>query len=245
MLIQFTHLIISTSQHNVFINTHLSASWFSTMSAFKVCVCRFTNPLHLVRILWCNDCMVSQGHNVLSTKHLLSLLMTTRFHKAMSFPPFVLSVCQWHQVSSKRLSMMKNKNGTRRCSRIHWLRLCRNDALKISMWKYAKHLKLWRTPRGKCSNRISKDCSWIQERSSLPMKLSTSRAPHHVLWIGTLCAIMRCVSVIVTSQLATLDKYPGDEITFTQFREMIDIPDQLDWSFQKKKKWLEGKEGMK
>ena len=37
-------------------------------------------------------------------------------------------------------------------------------------------------------------------------------------------------------QLSTLEKYPGDEITFTQFREIIDIPDQLDWTMLRKKK---------
>ena len=37
-------------------------------------------------------------------------------------------------------------------------------------------------------------------------------------------------------QLAAIEKYPGDEITFTQFREIIDIPDMLDWTLMKRKK---------
>merc|ERR1712019_21753 len=47
--------------------------------------------------------------------------------------------------------------------------------------------------------------------------------------------LMNTGEKLTPDELATLDKYPGDEITFTQFREMIDIPDQLDWSFQRKK----------
>jgi len=27
-----------------------------------------------------------------------------------------------------------------------------------------------------------------------------------------------------------LDKYPNEEITYSQFKEIIEIPDALDWS---------------
>eukprot|EP01083_Nonionella_stella_P223801 797221_1 len=48
--------------------------------------------------------------------------------------------------------------------------------------------------------------------------------------------LMNTGEKLTPNELTTLDKYPGDEITFTQFREIIDIPDQLDWTLLRKKK---------
>merc|ERR1712228_523887 len=48
--------------------------------------------------------------------------------------------------------------------------------------------------------------------------------------------LMNTGEKLTPQELSTLDKYTGDEITFPQFREIIDIPDQLDWSLMKKKK---------
>eukprot|EP00484_Ammonia_sp_Unknown_P001598 CAMPEP_0197020512 /NCGR_PEP_ID=MMETSP1384-20130603/1319_1 /TAXON_ID=29189 /ORGANISM="Ammonia sp." /LENGTH=152 /DNA_ID=CAMNT_0042448157 /DNA_START=25 /DNA_END=483 /DNA_ORIENTATION=+ len=41
---------------------------------------------------------------------------------------------------------------------------------------------------------------------------------------------------LTPDELSAIEKYPGAEITFTQFREIIDVPDQLDWTLMRKKK---------
>ena len=38
---------------------------------------------------------------------------------------------------------------------------------------------------------------------------------------------------LTPNELSYLDKIPNDEITFSQFKELIDIPDQLDWTLNK------------
>eukprot|EP01084_Bolivina_argentea_P066955 122045_1 len=48
--------------------------------------------------------------------------------------------------------------------------------------------------------------------------------------------LMNTGEKLTPNELAAFDKYPGHELTFTQFREIIDIPDQLDWSLLRKKK---------
>eukprot|EP00483_Globobulimina_turgida_P000615 UN00615 len=48
--------------------------------------------------------------------------------------------------------------------------------------------------------------------------------------------LMNTGEKLTPDELITLEKYPGDEITFPQFREIIDIPDQLDWTLLRKKK---------